>query len=183
MARKKKIAKTIDGYASRAASSMKFKELQRANVARGLEFEDAVNFDFHQHQSWFIKNEHLGQNLANLDDFDNWMTEQLVKAGYSPNDPLNHPSLRLGYVPVEDENGETKKTKKIKGPGIRKEKKPKAERVEGTNLLAGTKKALTYELALKGDSLPTIIEQVKERFPDANESSIRNWMKRALKGK
>lgn len=183
MARKKKIAKTIDGFASRAASSMKFKELQRANVARGLSFSDAVNFDFHQHQSWFIKNEHFGQNLAFLDDFDNWMTEQLIEAGYEPNDPLNHPSLRLGYVPEVNEDGEVKRTKKINGPGIRKEKKPKAERLEGTNILAGTKKALTYQLTKQGETLPNIIEKVKEHFPDAKEASIRNWSKRALKGK
>lgn len=183
MARKKKIAKTIDGYASRAASSMKFKELQRANVARGLEFDDAVNFDFHQHQSWFIRNEHLGQNLSFLDDFDNWMTEQLKAIGYKVTDPINHPSLRLGFVPEMNEDGETKNTKKIKGPGIRKEKKPKAERLEGTNVIAGTKKAMTYQLTQEGKKLSDIIEQVKEHWPDANESSIKNWHKRCLKGK
>lgn len=182
MAKKsKKIAKDPSNFASRAVASMKFKDLQMANVARGLAFQDAVNFDFHQHQSWLIRNQDRGQNLMLLNEFDNWMTEQLVSQGYESTDPINHPTLRLGYIPQLQDDNQEKPIRKPRGIALEKEPKKRAERLPGTKLLAGTKKALTYLLTKEGLSLPEIITKVTEAFPDANESSIKNWSKRCLK--
>lgn len=188
MKKSKKIAKPTGSFGERISAGMKFKELQRANVVRGLSFEEAVRFDFHQHQSWFIKHADNGQDLSLLDMFDLKMKHELLAAGYPEGDPVHHISLRLGYIAESDEldeDGKPKiKKKKVIGKAIKKkEKRVARERLPGTNILAGTKKSYTYELAGKGKTIERTIEKVLERFPDANPSSVRNWYKRALKEK
>lgn len=182
MSKKKKVAKLDpNSFAGRIAANMGFRELQRACIVRGMPFEEMVDSDFHQLQSWFIRFGDNTQSLALLDEFDTWVKEVLISRGYPEGDPVHHPSLRLGYIAEQNADGEVTKKKRIKSLAIEKPKKKKAERVEGTNILAGTKKASTYKCALAGYSLEKTIEEVTKGFEDANPSSIRNWYKRCLK--
>lgn len=190
MSRKKKVAKfDSGGYAERQLSNMRFQDLKRANIARGLPFEDAAKFDIPQHQTWFLRHEENTQDITLIDQYDDWMNEVLKQQGYPDGDPVYHPSLRLGFVAQRDEEtGEVLQTKKPRTRGLEKKKKKKVKRLEGTNVIAGTKKAYTYQLTLekgkKGKPAHTIgeiIEKVMAQFPDAKEGSIKIWHKKCLK--
>ena len=61
-------------------------------------------------------------------------------------------------------------------------KKPKKEKNE-LGLWKGTKKAYTFELTLKGYDLERVTRRVLKHFPEANEKSIKQWYKAALKSK
>lgn len=195
MSRKKEKVAKLSGnsYAERQLQNMKFKDLKRANVARGLSFEEASSFDILQHQSWFLRHEDNTQNIRLIDEYDDWVSEQMKLAGYPPDDPVHHPSLRLGFVAERDsETGEVTQTKKPRMKGVAKEKKKKAERLEGTNVMAGTKKAYTYQLTMEMSKkrpgepkykIERIIEKVMEAFPDAKPGSIKIWHKKCLREK
>ena len=192
MSKRTKVAKlNTGGYAERQLSNMRYQDLQRANVARGLDFQSVVDFDIPQHQTWFLKNQDNTQDLSLVDQFDDWMSEQLKEQGYPEGDPIFHPSLRLGFVAKrDDETGEVIQTKKPRMKGLAKKKKAKAKRLEGTNIIAGTKKAYTYQLTLEKSkkrpgkpkyTIDRIVEKVIEAFPDAKEGSIKIWHKKCLK--
>src|SRR5690606_23111186 len=184
MAKTKRIKDMDQGYnlADRATKNMTYMDLKRACVARGMPFDDVLNSSVMGLHSWFGNNFYRGQNLALLDEFDNYVDQQLTAAGYTdPNDPLKHPSLRLGFIGKKDENGNVVNKKKPRLKALDKPKKKKRERVEGTKVIAGTKKALTYKGAMKGIVLDKIIAKFKEKFgDDVNEKSIAIWYKRAL---
>lgn len=167
--------------AERELQHLRHKDLQRACVGRGMPFEDVVSSDIPTLQGWFCKHYDNSQNLVFLDEFDDWMAEQLRAAGYSKGDPVFHSDLRLGFIGVSDADDEGKKTKKPRLKSLDKKEKPKRERVEGTKVFKGTKKALTYQLA-SSHTLAQVTEQVMEQFPEAKPKSISIWYKRALSG-
>lgn len=167
--------------ADRAASGMNLKDLQRACIARGMGFEEVVNASVLDLHSWFNKNYSNGQNLILLNDFDNWKEIELKKVGYTKEDGgIFHPDLRLGFIGHKDDQGNTLTAKKPRLKGLKRKEKSKRERLEGTNVFSGTKKALTYQLASQGVSQKDTITQVIAQFHDAKDKSISIWYKRAL---
>lgn len=169
-------------HAERELQHLKHRDLQRACVGRGMPFEDVVNSDIPSLQGWFCKHYDNSQNLMFLDEFDDWMVEQLKSRGYDKGDPMLHSDLRLGFIGQAETDGEGNKVKKPRLKSLDKKEKPKRERVEGTKVLTGTKKAMTYQLAASGIKLAQVIIDVTEAFPDAKEKSIAIWFKRAING-
>lgn len=189
MAKKSKKIKPVDTMAERAVQNMSYKDLKRAVIARGMPFDDVLNSSVLQLYSWFSDNFDRGQNLSLLNEFDVYVDEQISAIGrinsnksdyVDPNHPLKHASLKLGFIAKTDDAGNVLEKKKPRLKGLTKPKKKKKERVEGTKVLSGTKKGLTYALTLEGEKLEQIVEKVKEQFPDANEKSVLIWHKRCL---
>ena len=164
---------------------MKHKDLVIACVSRGLEFEQVVKLDHNGLGSFFVKNFENTENPELLTQYDIWLDQQLEQRGYKQGDALMSPCLRLGYVGRGDLSDAPAK---IIEPGNKEKKIPegakekvKREIDETTGVVAGTKKNLTYTLAKQGIELSEVVTRVKEKFPDAQEKSIKIWYKRALK--
>lgn len=164
--------------ADRLTKNMRHIDLKRACIARGMPFEELGTHTVLSLHSWFAQNLDRGQNLQLLNEYDAWFKAEMIKRGYPDDDPLFHHTLMLGYNP---EAKEDEPKKKIRLKGLKKPEKLKAERIEGTKVIRGTKKAMTYELAKQGLSLDEVTEKVLEAFEDAKESSISIWYRRALK--
>ena len=155
--------------------NMKYKDLKRRAVILGMPFPDACSagvFDLIK----FINNSENKPNKHLIDEYDEWMDQQLESLSYEKDNPLRSSKLRLGFL-GEDENGE-KKSRRV--PGIRKPKtkKPPKERDE-FNLIKGTKKSYVFQLVSKGRTLERTIKLVKKKFPDANDKSISLWYRGA----
>lgn len=167
----------------RELAKMKHKDLQRACVARGLDFTLAVSYSIPDLAGWFCTNYDFSQNLNFLNEFDDWKDLQLKEKHPDKDDPVYHPSLRLGFIATRDDQGNTTSTKKPRLKGLDKKKKDKKERLAGTKIFAGTKKALSTTLAMQKPPLTIaeITEKVLEQFPDAKDKSISIWIKRARK--
>lgn len=165
--------------ADRMTKNMKLIDLKRACIARGMPFEELGTHSVLSLHSWFAQHLDNSQDLNLLNEYDEWFKVIMVnERNYEPDDPIFHPSLMLGYNP-DSENDEPKKRIRLKG--LKKPEKPKAERVPGTKVIKGTKKAMTYELAKQGLTLKEVIEKVEEAYEDAKESSIAIWYRRAIK--
>lgn len=165
----------------RVLSNLKHKDLQRECILRGIEFEHVVKLDHHKLVGWFFKNFDNTQDPNLLNQFDAWRDETLRKEGYLRGDEQVAPALRFALP------GEIESMGRIQEPGkkekVEKPKKPKAEVDEKTGVRKGTKKAMTYALALEGKDIKEAVKLVKEAFPEAEEKSIKIWYKRALKPK
>lgn len=190
--------------ADKALQQYNFKDLQRACLVRGMEPQDMVEADYFKLQSFFANNFHVDPDNSLLDKFDEWFGSEMALIGKGSDNPdyawMFHPDLRLGFHTGEDEKGNltgSKKPRKFKKPV---EKKKRTRRKDLGNIFAGTKKALTMELAKeiltkkykkKPNKEPNhdviisrITKQVTKKFPDANDKSIRIWynkMKRQVK--
>jgi hypothetical protein len=165
---------------------MKHKDLVRACVSRGLEFQRVVEWDHNKLGSFFLENFDTTEDPNKLDEYDRWIQVQLEGRGYTKGDAILSPYLRVGFVGKGDlEDLPTKiidptvKVKKV--PEQVRLEKPKREKDEVTGVVAGTKKNMTYTLAKEGKELPKVIELVKKQFPEAEEKSIKIWYKRCLK--
>lgn len=174
----------------KALSNMKLMDLRRACVARGMDFASVVEASIPGLSSWFLQNYDRGQNLLLLNEFDDWREMELKslkdKAGepkYKNGDAVFHSALRLGFIGSKDEDGNTTSKLKPRLKGLKKKKKETKERIEGTKVFKGTKKALTYELTFKGEPFNKIWELVSAQFDEAQEKSVKIWYKRALKEK
>ena len=187
MRKKKTAAKTKPHYfenerALRELSSMKHRDLQRACIVRGLQFNQIVDLSHPNLVSWFINNYDNTQSEDLLVEYDAWVEEELIKRGYKKGESLLAPALRFSYVGEIDT---MEKPKIIKPPKavVTHEKKPKASIDAKTGVRSGTKKAMTYELTLSDNNytIAEIINLVIESFPEADEKSIKIWHKRALK--
>jgi hypothetical protein len=141
-----------------------------------------VNMSHHQLVSWFYKNYDNGVDESRLEIANAWMEQQLIARGAKKGEALLHPDLRFGAV-GDIEAMEKPNSQKAEKAVTKKGKKPKAEVDDKTGVRKGTKKAMTFDLAIKGTPLDEIIKQVKETFPDAEPKSIKIWYKKALKGK
>lgn len=166
--------------ALRELSGFKHRDLQLACILRGLEPHKIVEFDHHKLVSWFIEHYNNSQDNTNIAIHDAWVEEQLQSRGYKKGDILLSPALRFGYVGNIETMDKPKVIKthgELNIPG----KKEKSVIDEKTGIRSGTKKALSYKLATEGLQINEIIKQVKSKFPDAEEKSIKIWVKRSLK--
>lgn len=154
-----------------ALADMKYIDLQRACIIRGIDFEDLVEGDSNRLQSWLSKNWLAKKSPSRLDEFDNWRYKTMKALGKE-----DEPFIRLGFIGKVDEDGNPIAFKRP--PKIRKEKAPKREKTD-QGLFKGTKKAFTFECSKNGISLPETIILVCGKFPDAQEKSIRIWWKKA----
>lgn len=185
-----KESETLYERIDRELAHMKHSDLQRECVLRGLEPKFIVEWDHHKLSNWFYHNYEKGQDVTKLAEYDIWMEQQLSDKGYKKGDAVMAPCFRLGFSP------DIKEIKDINTPGVIKqtatvlsmvaaqkdETKPKRSVDESTGVVSGTKKNLTFQLSKKGLSQDEIIRQVLEAFPDAQEKSIKIWIKREKNG-
>ena len=172
----KKIQK--DDYstpAQRDLSGYNFKQLKRACIVRGMDFDDVINSTVLKLQSWFLLNYYNDCDNSLLDKYDDYFEDELRDAGA---EDLIHPQLRLGYVGERDEDGNVTKVKKVRG--LKKILKKRKEK-NNLGIFSGTKKALTYDLAIKGKTKEETIKLVCLQFPDAKDKSIGIWYNKAKK--
>lgn len=132
-------------------------------IERGMPFPEVVSSDFYSLVSFIDSERAQKPNPDLVLQFDLWLEGILKERGA---DYLVKPSLRLSYV--SDEMREGSKEKPAKEKKV-KEKKPTRER-DSNNLLKGTKKSYTFELAKKGYSLDRIKRRVLKKFPEASEN-------------
>ena len=168
---KKKVKKTPENFRV-PIENMTYRDLKRAVVCRGMEFEEVIKGDFCRLNSWLHKNYMNDIDDGLLDKYDDWLDEELKKTG---NFESVHPQLRLGYIGEKSEEEGPIKVKKVK---VEREKKEKREKTE-EGLFKGTKKALTYQCEKEGLSLDDTVAKVMEIFPDASSKSIKIWFKKS----
>jgi len=152
-----------------------YKDLKREAVIRGMAFQDVVEANIYSLIS-FIESSLSKPDLSLIDQFDDWVDNQLELIGYSADNAMRHPQLRLGFIGEKDEDGNITKHKRIKG--LTKPKKVKRERDEA-GLYKGTKKSYTFELARRGKSLEKVNARVLKKFPDASLKSVSIWFRTA----
>lgn len=153
-------------------SEMKYRDIKKLAIEMGMPFPDVVNGDFYSMVSFIDSGESQKRNPALVEEFDKWMEKILLDRGA---DYLVKPSLRLSYV-SDEKREEVENTKKEK-----KEKKPKkVVEKDSNNLIKGTKKSYTFELAKKGYDIERIKRRVLKKFPDASEKSIVIWYRAAM---
>jgi hypothetical protein len=192
MSKKKALAKFSHedrlSPAEKQLTRMKLKDIRRACVARGMDFDYAIESTIPQISGWFIENYDRGQNLLLLNEFDAHVEAKLKALKnpdgtnkYKDGDAVFHSALKLGFIGSKDEDGNVTSTKKPRLKALNKQKKAQKERIEGTKVFKGTKKAMTYELTIGGTAFPEIWEKVSKQFPEAQEKSVKIWYKRALK--
>lgn len=158
--------------------TMTFADCRRRAICLGMPFPDVLNADHGGLQSFILKAE-AKPDPSLIDKYDDWMDKQLEDLGYPKDDPMRSYYLRLGYV-GEEKVGERVKTKRVKG--IPKPKKKKREKTK-EGLWVGTKKSYTYDLTYKGLPIERVKRKVLKKFPEANEKSIQQWYRKALKEK
>lgn len=161
--------------------NMKYKDLKRECVIRGMPFEQVVSSDVNKLYTYFREHYYDNVKHALLDDFDDWQEAKIretLESKGEDSDVYIHPSLRLGYVAEKDEEGNVIKKKRAKL--LHKKIKRKRERTPD-NIFKGTKKAYTFELQQKGHSKADVIKMVMEQFPDASDKSISIWYNKSKK--
>ncbi len=161
---------SFNGRAEKTLSSLTFKNLQREVIKRGMPFENIAESDYNQLASFLINNFDEPKDETLLSTYDRWLEALLIERGADKT--MIHPSLGYGYLEVTQEEIEEKEKPKVK-------KKPKVKNSMGVT--KGTKKALTYKLAVEGVDKKETIEKVLEQFPDASLKSIGIWFNKALK--
>lgn len=164
--------------ALRELTTMKHRDLQRACILRGLPPMDVVGLSHPKLVSWFIANYENSQDENLLLEFDAFAEEELVKRGYKVGESLLSPCLKFSYVGNIEE---MEKPKLIKADNKAVPEKKEKATMNDSGVRSGTKKALTYKLAIEKVDINKIIAQVKEKFPEAKEKSIKIWAKRAIK--
>lgn len=171
MGKKRKLPK---GYRSTQVTSsitdMKYIDLQRACIIRGIDFEQLVEGDAGRLESWLMKNWQNKKNVKRLDEFDKWRHGIMKSMGKG-----DEPFIRLGFIGAVDEEGNAvafKRPRKVK-----KEKERKERNEDLGNIFKGTKKELTFQCAAQGKTLAETVETVTDKFPEAVEKSIRIWYK------
>lgn len=167
--------------ALRELTGFKHRDLQRACIVRGLEPTLIADYDHHKLVSWFINNYENAQDEKLLLDYDLWVEEHLQERGYKKGDIMLAPSLRYSYVKDIENAPKLINPKPFTVPKVESSGKTKSFMDEKTGVRTGTKKSLTYKLTLEGLTIDSIIKQVKESFPEAQEKSIKIWSKKASK--
>jgi len=180
MAKKRKFESNIRDV-DKYIGKLKYKDLKRECVIRGMPFDDILNGDIPRLSVWLGKNFTNITNHGLLDVFDDYQEDLIRKSMEAKNqDPseLIHPSLRLGYIGERDEEGNVLKRKRVKT--LIKKKRTKRERTE-KGIFKGTKKALTYQLQSEGMTKDEVIKLVIEKFPGASEKSVGIWYNKSKK--
>lgn len=183
MARKKPQYLKAMGHAHRLLEKFTVKDLQRASVIRGIDFQEMVNMCIPDLSAWFIKNFTNKIDKSRLDDYDDWIakrvTESMKGKGSTEEDisTILNPTLRLGFIAEKDADGKVIKTKKPRGFS-----KPKIKRERTKDgIYTGTKKALVFDCVRDGLSKEQTLEKLTEHFEDINAKSIGIWYNRAKK--
>lgn len=181
MARKKRKFEANIPDADKFIGNLKYKDLKRECVLRGMEFDRVINGGIPQLTNWLRNNFRVVPIYELLDAFDdyqeNLIREAVESKGENPDDII-HPALRLGYIAERDEDGNVTRRKRVRT--IVKKKKKRRERTND-GIFKGTKKALTFELQQKGLSKEEVIKEVMKEFPDASEKSIGIWFNKSRK--
>lgn len=199
----KKASDKIGNYeitpAHKALQRFTMKDLKRACIVRGMDFEELVKGDIWKWQGFFLQNYHEKENMARLDEFDVWFGAEMALNGKGTDNPeyawMYHPDLRMGFHEGQDDQGELigeRKNKLFKKP---KEPKPKREKAqEFGGIIRGTKKEYTYQktddiVGMRLDQgkevklgliFEGILKRVMEKYPDANPKSVKIWVGRAI---
>lgn len=153
-------------------TDLTYKDLKKLCISKGMPFEEVVSGDVPTLHNWLHHNINKEEDQSLINDYDDWIEAELINMG---SEYLIAPSLRLGYVGDKSDNNIVKKPKekKPKTPKV-----PKEKTAEG--VVKGTKKAYTFELAIKGRTLDYITKRVLKRYPDASEKSIKIWFRAAI---
>ena len=181
MARKKRKFEMNLPAADRFLGNLKYKDLKRECVVRGMEFDKVLKGGIPQLSNW-LRNHFIDtikpELLDAFDDYQENLVREAVEAkGEDPNHVI-HPALRLGFIAERDEDGVVTKRKRARM--IIKRKKKRRERTTD-GIFQGTKKALTFELQQQGLDKAEVIIKVMEQFPDASEKSIGIWFNKSRK--
>lgn len=179
--------KVLEDHIHGVISRLTHRDLQRAVIARGMEFEKVVNSDHHGLVSFFYQHFESSENPQLLNEYDSWIEGILEKKGYKKGEAMLHPSLRFSFTKGIEGSTSHKPITKTSNPDAPKDKpkeiKVKAEKDPDTGVRSGTKKAYTFQLAREGKSTDEIIALVQKRFPEAVDKSIKIWIKRSLSEK
>ncbi len=181
MARKKRKFERNITEQDKYMNNLKFKDLKRECVIRGMDFDDVIKADVSKLHRWLHDNFFESMNHDLLNDFDDHqekMIREALKDKDADPEDIIHPSLRLGYIAERDDDGNVIKRKRVRT--LIKKKKPKRERTSD-GIFAGTKKAFTFELQQQGLSKEETITKVMEQFPDASAKSIGIWFNKSKK--
>lgn len=165
----------INGRVEHELQNMRFIDLQRSCIVRGMDFNMVVSKSVGILQSWLIRNWHNKVNQSLLDAFDKQRENSMKKLGKG-----DEPFIRLGFIATQNEEGKVVPMPKSKPA---KKVKVKRERDEKLGIFRGTKKSMVYDLAAKGKSVAKIIPLVIAKYPDAKPKSIKIWYKRATSNK
>lgn len=160
-----------------ALLNMRFIDLQRAAVIRGMKFQNVVESGIAELQSFVIKYWNKPVKMELLEDFDKERMKEMKRRGL----PDDEPFVRLGFMgKTDEETGEITSMIRPEKVKVKKIKKNR-ERDKELGIFTGTKKAFTFEMCKKGKSLDKTIEAVMKKFPEAQEKSIKIWYKKATK--
>lgn len=163
-----------------------YQDLKKAVIERGMDFELVVSSSHGTLQDYFIHHYDEPRIPKRLEEFDEWMDRTLGARGHKPDDPIR----QFKQFTQKEEEPEPKPIR-VK---IEKPKKPKREKNKEFGVFGGTKKEYTYNLSKDllskkgnysnkelvkkfGDQL---FEKVQNKFPEANDKSVKIWFKRSL---
>lgn len=169
-------------------ANFRFKDLQGAALLRGLSFGEAVGMDAPTMSNWVFLHWKTKKEKDRLKEFDKWVDSKLKEKGIKKSNPVRQ------YKKFADEYAEENKEPKPPKPEkVKKEKRQKNE----FGIFTGTKKEYVYKLTqsihdqfgkkykFKTQDLVKkfcnqLFTKVSEKFKDANEKSVRIWMKRQI---
>jgi hypothetical protein len=175
--------------ADKALRNMNYRDLKIGCIVRGMPFEEVVEAYHGTLASYFRLHYVDDHDPELLEDFDVWMDKQLENDGLKSDDPLR--TFKLSSV-IDPETQDIKlRARKARKAGVRvpKAKRLKQEKNKNLGVRKGTKKEYTMELVKKlhdaGKNLESkkllskLIDRVMDKYPDANEKSIKIWFSRA----
>ena len=181
MARKKRKFESNIPDADKFIGNLKYKDLKRECVIRGMGFDKVISGGIPQLTNW-LRNHFIDTVMHDLldafDDYQESLVRGAVEAKGENPDNVIHPALRLGYIAERNEEGVVTKRKRART--IIKKRKHKRERTED-GIFKGTKKALTFGLQQQGLTKELVITTVMEQFPDASPKSIGIWFNKSRK--
>jgi len=181
MSRKKRKFEMDIPDADKFISYLKYKDMKRECVVRGMEFDKVLKGGIPQLTNW-LRNHFIDTIQLDLlevfDDYQENLIREAVKTKGEDPDNVIHPALRLGFIAERDEDGVVTKRKRARM--IVKRKKNRRERT-GDGIFQGTKKALTFQLQQQGLEKAEVINKVMEQFLDASPKSIGIWFNKSRK--
>jgi hypothetical protein len=170
---------------------LKYIDIQAACIVRGMDFQDMAEADIGGLETYLLHNFDNDSDRALLEEYDIWVDQKLALK-YDEDHPLRH----YKKFSIWSEEGEVVvNTKKLKKAGVPLKKKVKAKRNSKFNIISGTKKEYTHTLCQslyekfheKYDNKTIVkkfavqlVVKVTSKFGEANEKSIKIWMKRAI---
>ena len=160
MARKKRKFESNIPDADKFMGKLKYKDLKRECVIRGMAFDKVLRGGIPQLSNWLRNHfyDDLQHDLLNsFDDYQEGLVRKSMEAKDQNPEDVIHPSLRLGYIAERDAEGNVIKRKRVRT--LVKKRKKKRERT-GDGIFQGTKKALTFKLQQEGLEKADVIEKV-----------------------